>query len=75
MLFRSGLIAPRPLFVESGDRDDIFPVDAARESFAKVKRIYEVFGAAEMIEQEVFPGDHRFHGVRGLPFAARHLKV
>jgi dienelactone hydrolase len=71
----AGLIAPRPLFVESGDRDDIFPVDAARESFAKVKRIYEVFGAAEMIEQEVFPGDHRFHGVRGLPFAARHLKV
>ena len=31
----AGLIAPRPLFAESGERDDIFPVAAARESFQR----------------------------------------
>ena len=51
------------------------PVAAARESFAKVKKIYDVFGAGDRIEQEVFSGDHRFHGVRGLPFSAKFLKA
>lgn len=31
----AGLIAPRPLFAESGERDNIFPVEASRASFAR----------------------------------------
>jgi dienelactone hydrolase len=71
----AGLIAPRALFVESGDRDNIFPIAASRESFERIKKVYEVFGAADKTEQEVFSGEHSFHGVRGVPFAARHLGV
>ncbi|MBM3785935.1 MAG: acetylxylan esterase [Acidobacteria bacterium] len=71
----ASLIAPRPLYVESGDKDPIFPVEAARDSFARVKKVYEVFDAAHAIEHEVFTGDHFFHGGQGLPFLARHLKV
>jgi dienelactone hydrolase len=71
----AGLIAPRPLFVESGDRDNIFPIAASRASFERIKKVYEVFGAADKAEQEVFSGEHSFYGVRGLPFAARHLGV
>lgn len=71
----AGLIAPRPLFVESGERDDIFPVEASRTSFARVKRVYEVFGAADRAEQEIFNDAHSFYGVKGLPFLARHLGV
>lgn len=71
----AGLIAPRPLFAESGERDNIFPIAASRESFAKVKRVYEVFGAADKIGQEVHPGEHQFSGKQGLPFAARALGV
>jgi len=71
----AGLIAPRPLFVESGERDRIFPIAASRESFARVKKVYEVFGAADKVEQEIFPGEHSFYGGRGLPFAAKHLGV
>ncbi|MFN7918535.1 MAG: alpha/beta hydrolase family protein [Bryobacteraceae bacterium] len=71
----AGLIAPRPLFVESGDRDNIFPVEAAKQSFERTRRVYEVFGAADKAEQEVFSGEHSFHGVKGLPFSARHLRV
>jgi dienelactone hydrolase len=69
----AGLIAPRPLWVESGERDNIFPIAASRASFAKVKNIYEVFGAADMTGQEVFEGPHGFSGKLGLPFLAKHL--
>jgi dienelactone hydrolase len=69
----AGLIAPRPLFSEGGDRDPIFPVNATRESYARVKKVYEVFGAASRVQQEIFEGVHEFHGVRGLPFLADAL--
>ncbi len=69
----AGLIAPRPLFVESGEKDEIFPIAASRESFARVKKVYEVFDAAQLAEQETFDGPHSFWGVKGLPFLARHL--
>jgi len=69
----AGLIAPRPLFVESGERDPIFPIHASIESFTRVKEIYGVFESADRVEQEVFPGEHTFWGRRGIPFLARHL--
>ena len=69
----AGLIAPRPLFVESGERDNIFPVAASRASFERVKKVYQTFDAAEMTEQETFDGPHSFWGKRGLPFLAKHL--
>ena len=71
----AGLIAPRALFAESGEKDNIFPIAAARESFAKVKHVYEVFGAAEKAGHEVHPNEHVFWGKRGLPFAAAQLGV
>jgi dienelactone hydrolase len=71
----AGLIAPRPLFVESGERDNIFPVGASVESFKQVREIYEVFQAADRVEQEVFPGEHSFWGRQAIPFVARHLRA
>lgn len=71
----AGLIAPRAFFAESGEKDNIFPVAAARSAFAEVEKIYEVFGAAEMAGHEVHPHAHIFHGVEGLPFLARQLKA
>lgn len=69
----AGLIAPRPLFVESGEKDNIFPVRASIASFNEVQKIYGVFGASDRVEQEVFPDEHSFWGKRGIPFLARHL--
>ncbi len=71
----ASLIAPRALFAESGEKDNIFPVAAARESFAKVKKVYEMFGAADRIGHEVHPEAHLFWGRQGLPFAAKQLGV
>jgi dienelactone hydrolase len=69
----AGLIAPRPLFAESGTKDDIFPIEASRASFARVKKVYETLGAPEKCQHEVFEGEHSFHGVKGIPFLAEHL--
>ncbi|MBI4902393.1 MAG: acetylxylan esterase [Acidobacteria bacterium] len=69
----AGLIAPRPYFAESGARDDIFPVAAFRDSFSRVRRVYEALGATDRIDHEVFEGEHSWHGVKGIPFLAKHL--
>jgi dienelactone hydrolase len=69
----AGLIAPRPLFVESGEKDNIFPIKASVASFNEVRKIYGVFGAADRAEQEVFPDEHSFWGKRGIPFMAQQL--
>lgn len=71
----AGLIAPRPFFAESGDRDSIFPIDAAKESFAKVQNVYRTLNAEQVTGHEVFEGEHVFHGVRGLPFLKKHLSA
>ena len=71
----AGLIAPRPLFVESGTKDDIFPVEASVASFRKVQDIYRIFNARDRAEQEVFDEAHSFWGKRGIPFLARHLRA
>jgi dienelactone hydrolase len=71
----AGLIAPRPLFVESGEKDNIFPIRASIASFTEVRNIYSVFGVPDRVEQEVFPDEHLFWGRRGIPFLARHLGV
>ena len=71
----AGLIAPRPLFVESGEKDNIFPIASSIESFTRVREIYSVFAATDRVEQETFPGEHSFWGKRGIPFLARHLST
>jgi dienelactone hydrolase len=69
----AGLVAPRPMFAESGERDNIFPIAASRASFERVKKMYEVFGVPENTGQEVIDGPHGFSGKLGLPFLAKHL--
>jgi dienelactone hydrolase len=69
----AGLIAPRPLFVESGAKDEIFPIAASKLSFDRVRQVYQIFSAGPLVEHEIFNGPHSFYGVRGLPFMASHL--
>jgi len=69
----AGLIAPRPLFVESGEKDTIFPIAASKASFERIRNVYSVFDAASLAEQETFDGPHSFWGKRGLPFLAKQL--
>ncbi|HST21085.1 MAG TPA: alpha/beta hydrolase family protein [Blastocatellia bacterium] len=69
----AGLIAPRRLFVESATRDPIFPVEASKRAFDKARHIYAVFGVPENVGQEVFDGDHEFHGKGAFEFLKKWL--
>jgi len=69
----SALIAPRPLFCESGEHDPIFPVAAFRSAVNDLEKVYSVFGAKEHFASTVHPGAHVFDGRQGLPFLAKHL--
>jgi hypothetical protein len=71
----AGLIAPKPVFFESGERDHNFPIAYSRASFEKVKHIYEVFGVPDAAQHETFDGPHTFWGNRGLPFLAKNLNA
>lgn len=56
-----GLIAPRPLVIVNGRLDDIFPLDAANEQFARLEAIYAAAGAVDRVRHVVGPEGHRFY--------------
>jgi dienelactone hydrolase len=68
-----GLIAPRPMLVEAGTRDGIFPVRAVRAGLARAREVYRVFGAEERVHADVFEGRHRINGDRAYPFLLSEL--
>jgi dienelactone hydrolase len=58
----AGLISPRPLFLEFGIQDPIFPIAASRASFRRLKKLYTIAGAADKLAVEEFAGVHQFKG-------------
>lgn len=42
----AALVAPRPLILEAGERDPIFPIDATRGAFAQLGPVWEAQAAA-----------------------------
>jgi dienelactone hydrolase len=60
----AALYAPRPLLVETGRDDPIFPAAAATASVAALRPLYDRLGApASALVHDVFAGEHRWHGV------------
>ncbi len=69
----AGLIAPRPLFVESGTRDEIFPVAATRRAVRAARGAWRALRASGQLGSEIFRGGHRFHGRGAFAFLASRL--
>jgi dienelactone hydrolase len=70
----ASLVAPRPLLVESGTEDILFPATAARETVARLREVAAALGAdPEAVVHDVFDGDHRWHGQQVASFLTRHL--
>ncbi|MCA9836584.1 MAG: dienelactone hydrolase family protein [Trueperaceae bacterium] len=63
----AGLIAPRPLFVEAGTHDPIFPIEAVKNSVAKTNEIYKLF-SAQGVQTDYFQGRHRIEATQAYPF-------
>lgn len=63
-----GLIAPRPLFIESGENDPIFPVASVREAVEIVQNVYLEENAASVLQYDIFPGVHEVSGRAAYPW-------
>jgi len=69
----AGLIAPRPLFVESARSDRFFPWKYTEPVLARLHEIYEVAGAAGNLQINVHDGEHRYYGHGMREFWERYL--
>jgi dienelactone hydrolase len=70
----AGLIAPRPLLVESGTDDPIFPIEATERAYARVEQIYRCFDAADRLDKDIFKGGHQWSGAKAYTWLDRWLK-
>lgn len=66
----SALIAPRPLFVESGRQDLPYPVEPA---FSITQEAYRLLDAEENLHLHRYVGGHKFHGKKSLPWLVSEL--
>ncbi|AFC30933.1 dienelactone hydrolase-like protein [Paenibacillus mucilaginosus 3016] len=69
-----GLIAPRSLFVESGEGDGLFPAASFREAASVLETIYREEGARERFGSDLFPGKHEVSGRLSFDWLAQSLK-
>lgn len=58
----AGLIAPRALFVESGQLDPIFPMEHTRQAIAYLEELYAAWGASGQFGWDIHPGGHEISG-------------
>ena len=69
------LIAPRPFFVETGDKDDLNGEGELENVYPQVeiaKKAYTLFGKEENLFHHVFAAGHRWSG-KGVDFLWKHL--
>ncbi len=70
-----GMIAPRPLLVESGTLDNIFPIAATLKACEQIHGIYRLLGKAENFETDIFEGGHRINGKKAYSWMVRNLSL
>ena len=68
----AGLIAPRPMLVESGSHDGIFPRQAVERSVERARQVYQVFGS-QALETDYFEGRHQISGKLAYEFLRKAL--
>jgi len=68
-----GLIAPRPMLVEAGSLDPIFPIKSVKKSVLRARKVYKLFGAETHLETDYFEGKHQISGKRAYDFLMEKL--
>nr|MBA3847039.1 hypothetical protein [Planctomycetota bacterium] len=67
----AALIAPRPLFIESGRRDANYPLEPA---YGRVARAYRSCGAPDRLGLDRYDGGHIFRGIAAIPWLVERLR-
>ncbi|MDM0021507.1 alpha/beta hydrolase family protein [Variovorax saccharolyticus] len=70
----AALVAPRPLLIEAGNQDQLFPIAGARKVAPEVERVYQRLGVADRFEFREFVARHDFDGEAAMNFIDLHLK-
>lgn len=68
-----GLVAPMPLLVDIGIYDTTFFVDTALQCYKQVEAIYRAAGSADLLELDLFPGEHSWGGHKSVEFFRKHI--
>lgn len=70
----ASLIAPRPLLVGVGERDECFKLSDALRAYKRVARAYKVADASGKLAIDCFPGGHEFNGGKVFEWFDRWLE-
>lgn len=54
----AALVAPRPLLLANSDKDAIFPLDGVMRIHARVRQVYDLYGAADNLGLLITEGPH-----------------
>ncbi len=69
----AGLTAPRCFCAIQGVKDDIFPIQGARDAFSVTKKVYEAAGVPQNCELYEGPEGHRYYKAGAWQFIEKHL--
>jgi fermentation-respiration switch protein FrsA (DUF1100 family) len=69
----AGLVAPRPLLIETGTQDPIFPTGATQQAYKSLQKIYSVFDAVQNLDIDIFEGEHAWSGAKAYDWLAQWL--
>lgn len=70
-----GLLAPRPLFVEAGEQDPIFPIEYTRRAVSELERRYALWNASDRFRYDLHAGGHEISGKASLPWLQQQLTL
>jgi cephalosporin-C deacetylase-like acetyl esterase len=56
----AALVAPRPLLFCNSDNDPIFPMDGNRRIIARLRKLYQMYGKPELVDDYVSHGGHDY---------------
>jgi len=73
----AALIAPRPMLFANSDNDSIFPMDGNRRVIEKLRKLYTMYGKAELVDEYISKGGHAYRPdlrIAVFRFLNKHLK-
>ena len=72
-----GLIAPRGLLIETGDKDTLNGRSGLKNVASQVRatrRVYQALGVTDQLVHHVFAGEHRWSGEQAIPWLEQQLE-
>lgn len=61
-------LAPRPLLLECGKKDRLFPIDGSLEAIRRISAVYESLGAEDKFTVDIHNGKHEISGELSFSF-------